>query len=81
MAMKACINNNNGYVVEALITCEDGLERYRPIINFGDRQGDAIEFVAYDFEKFNYATITARSKSYKDSDKYKRVGPCKYVKL
>lgn len=79
--MEACINNNNnGYVVAVLITCNDGLERYKPIINFGDRQGDAIEFVAYDIEKFSYATIAARVKSYKEDDKYKRVGSCKYVR-
>lgn len=33
-----------GYVVEAYFPDKDGIERWLPLRNFGDRQGDALDF-------------------------------------
>ena len=48
-----------GYVVEAYFPDTDGCERWQPLRNFGDRQGDAIDFRDIDCPELSDANIKA----------------------
>jgi len=72
--MRAQISNTSlGYVVEVYM--ESGViydyGRWHPIINFGDRQSDAIEFVEWHFENLDLSFIKRRIADYDPNNLYK----------
>ena len=74
-------NTPDGYVVKAYIylSNEDGL-RWMPLRNFGDRQGDAIEFRDYDCPKLNDWQLKCLIKQYDKNTKYIRLSSTKFIK-
>lgn len=70
--MKTSITYDCGYVVSAFLEDTDGLMRYKPLRNFGDRQSDAKEF-AKDIEEYSETRLNNMAKSYRNDVLYKRI--------
>jgi hypothetical protein len=64
-------NTKNGYVISVYTTYDVGYNKWYPIINFGDRQGDARFFMLYELDKYNESFIRRRIKDFNPKDKYK----------
>lgn len=62
-----------GYVVEALMLDKDRGERWVPLRNFGDRQGDAIECAYRDCPALPFVHIKAMANLYDKDVRYERV--------
>ena len=75
------INNTSwGYVVEAYWPDKDGLERWQPLRNFGDRKGDAIDFRDIDCPDLSDANIKFLIAKYDANRKYVRLRKGQYYK-
>lgn len=80
-AMQFQIREHNGdYIVEAYIIEDfNSLRGYwKPLRNFGQRQGDAICFKEYDCPKLENAMINLLIKAYKPERKYIRQAANKF---
>jgi len=73
MMFQIC-NMPHGYVVEAHIMDSDGVFRWHPLRNFGDRQGDARAFMEYDCRELEDNVIRALIRRYDPIVKYIRFG-------
>lgn len=62
-----------GYVVEAHWQDEDGVYRWHPLRNFGDRQGDALDFCHHDCPSYEPAVIKTLIGRYDWKVKYVRL--------
>ena len=71
-------NNPEGYVVECYWVDGD-YGHWRPLRNFGQRQGDAIEFRGHDLPKFSLSEIERMMKNYNPSILYERIGFGHYI--
>ena len=69
-----------GYVVEAYFPDSDGCERWQPLRNFGDRQGDAIDFCNIDCPDLSDANIRALINRYDWKTAYARYKKNVYYK-
>lgn len=69
-------NSHDGYIVMAEV--EDRI--WKPLRNFGDRQGDAIMFRDYDCPKLNDSQIKILVREYSVDKRYKRLSGRKFVK-
>ena len=74
------ICNDHGYIVEVYILDNDGVMRWHPLRNFGERQGDARAFKEYDCPNLEDWEIRSLIKNYKPEVKYQRLGPRKFKK-
>lgn len=61
-----------GYVVEAYYPDKDGTERWLPLRNFGDRQGDAIDFRDIDCPELTDVLIRGLINRYNPQVRYVR---------
>lgn len=67
-------DTENGYVVEAYLPDRDGLPRWTPLRNFGERQGDAKDFCEMDCPRYPEAMIRGLAKTFDPDRKYGRTG-------
>lgn len=74
-------NNPEGYVVEAFWPDADGMERWMPLRNFGDRQGDAIDYRDIDCPELSDTMIRALIKAYDKDRRYARSGKGRYYRV
>ena len=70
-------NSPDGYVVEAYIV-EDG--HWHPLRNFGDHQGDAIEFRDCDCQRLPLEHIHQLVRQYNPAVKYARISGTRFIK-
>lgn len=73
-------NTPQGYIVGAFLRDDRGYGSWVRLRNFGDRQGDAIEFREWDLPDFSVQEIRMFAKTFKIENKYKRVARRHYVK-
>ena len=74
-------NTDHGYVVEAYWPDKDGNRHWEPLRNFGDRQGDARDFMNVDCPELSDANIKALINRYDPSVRYIRVEKHKFYKV
>ena len=74
-------NTPDGYIVGIFLRDGTGCGRWYRLRNFGDRQGDAIEFREWDLPTFTDAQIRLCIKTFKIENKYKRLDKNKYAKV
>lgn len=74
-------NTPDGYIVGIFLRDGTGCGRWYRLRNFGDRQGDAIEFREWDLPTFTDAQIRLFIKTFKIENKYKRLDKNKYAKI
>jgi hypothetical protein len=74
-------NDPHGYVVEVNILDSDGVCRWHPLRNFGDRQGDARAFKEFDCPELNDNVLRALIKRYDPDVKYMRVEKHRFAKI
>ena len=67
------IRNENGYIVDVHILDNDGVMRWHPIRNFGDRQGDARAYKEFDCPELDEAHLRVLIRQYDPGVKYIRV--------
>lgn len=72
----------NGYIVGAFIYDEQGNGHWHRLRNFGERQGDAIEFREWDLPKMTLPEIKAFARTFRLGVTYIRKGfknyrPCR----
>lgn len=79
MMFQIC-NEPHGYVVEVHILDNDGICRWHPLRNFGERQGDARFFKEYDCPKLSDTIINALIRAYNPRDRYIRVNENRFKK-
>lgn len=75
-------NTHDGYIVKVYIVNDfSGLAgNWRPLRNFGDRQGDAIDFKNIDCPNLSNAVINMLIKNFDKDTKYIRVNSSKFIK-
>jgi len=66
-------NTRHGYVVEAYMLDKDGTERWLPLRNFGERQGDALDFCRTDCPKYSLDLIRGMVNTYRPDVTYARI--------
>ena len=74
-------NTPQGYIVGAFLRDDLGHGTWVRLRNFGDRQGDAIEFREWDLPDFSLDEIKVFGKTFKIERRYKRLGRRKYVTI
>lgn len=74
-------NTPDGYIVGIFLPDGTGCGHWYRLRNFGDRQGDAIEFREWDLPTFTYAQIRLFINTFKIENKYKRLNTNKYAKV
>ena len=74
-------NTSDGYIVGIFLIDGAGCGSWYRLRNFGDRQGDAIEFREWDLPEFTDAQIGLFIKTFKIENKYKRLDKNKYAKV
>ena len=74
-------NTPDGYIVGVYLRDGAGFGSWYRLRNFGDRQGDAIEFREWDLSEFTDAQIRLFIKTFKIENKYKRLDKNKYAKV
>ncbi len=79
MMFEVC-STDKGYVVEVFWPDKDGNRHWEPLRNFGDRQGDAIEFRDIDCPDLEDAVIRTLIKRYDPDVKYIRVENNRFYK-
>lgn len=74
MQFQVC-NSPEGYVVEAYVIEDPNSSGgyWYPLRNFGDRQGDAIEFKEIDCPRLEDSQIRQLIKQYRKENKYERL--------
>lgn len=73
-------NEPHGYVVEVHYQDIDGIFRWHPLRNFGERQGDAKLFKGVDCPKLEDWQIRVLIKGYDPDIKYERISDRKFKK-
>ena len=73
-------NTPDGYIVGVYLRDGNGYGQWHRLRNFGDRQGDAIEFREYDLPTFSYQQIELFVKTFDVGQKYMRKAKGRYVK-
>ena len=73
-------NTAEGYVVAAHTTDGSGYGQWHPLRNFGDRQGDAIEYMMYDCPRLTDPQISALIRNYRKEVRYKRISSKRFEK-
>lgn len=75
-------NTSDGYIVEVYIVTDFNslIGSWRPLRNFGGRQGDAIEFKNIDCQNLSNAFINVLIKNFDKASKYIRVNGSKFIK-
>jgi len=78
--MRATIQNTNyGYIVAVYFDLHrNGNYQWHRLRNFGDRQGDAIEFRDYDVPKLEDSQVRLLIKNFDINRKYQRVNGRKF---
>ncbi|MBQ6577187.1 MAG: hypothetical protein IJL91_05515 [Bacteroidales bacterium] len=66
-------NTRKGYIVEAYMPDKDGIERWLPLRNFGERQGDAMDFCRIDCPIFSPDLMRGLANSYRPEHRYARI--------
>lgn len=66
-------NTPDGYVVSAYLDDGRGYGRWTPLRNFGDRQGDAMEFCHIDCPKLDEREIRLLAKTYNQERIFMRI--------
>lgn len=74
-------NTPDGYIVGIFLMDGGGSGSWYRLRNFGDRQGDAIEFREWDLPGFTDAQIRLFIKTFRIENKYKRLDKNKYAKV
>ena len=74
-------NTDKGYVVEAFWPDKDGNRHWEPLRNFGDRQGDAIEYRDIDCPELDDKTIRIIIERYDPDVRYMRVKKHRFYRL
>lgn len=74
-------NTPDGYIVGVYLRDGNGYGQWHRLRNFGDRQGDAIEFREWDLPEFTDAQIRLFIKTFRIENKYKRLDKNKYAKV
>ena len=74
-------NEPHGYVVEVHYPDNDGISRWHPLRNFGERQGDARLFKEVDCPKLEDWQIRALIKGYNHEVKYERISDRKFKRI
>lgn len=74
-------NEPHGYVVEVHILDSDGVMRWHPLRNFGDRQGDAKAFKEWDCPELGDDVIRTLIRRYDPTVKYMRVEKHRFMKI
>lgn len=78
--MEFAINWNEGYEVAVLMVYEGGIRRWRPLRNFGDRQGDAKAFKYLDCPDLSDTQIRMLVKNFDRNVKYERINGRKFLR-
>ena len=66
------LNSYYGYIIEVWADFDaSNYYRWYPIINFGNRQSDAIEFVRYKLDDLEWSFIRRRAKDFNSAKLYK----------
>ena len=73
-------NTPDGYIVGVYLRDGNGYGQWHRLRNFGDRQGDAIEFREYDLPTFSYQQIELFIKTFDAGQKYMRKAKGRYAK-
>lgn len=73
-------NTPDGYIVGVYLRDGNGYGQWHRLRNFGDRQGDAIEFREYDLPGFTDQQINLFIKTFDVDQKYMRKTKGRYVK-
>lgn len=73
-------NTPSGYVVEVYVF-DEGRYRFRPLMNFGDSQGDARMAAFEDFPKMEPSRIVGFARMYERSKVYRRVRAGSYRRV
>lgn len=73
-------NTPDGYIVGVYLRDGNGYGQWHRLRNFGDRQGDAIEFREYDLPGFTDQQINLFIKTFDVGQKYMRKTKGRYVK-
>lgn len=73
-------NTPDGYIVGVYLRDGNGYGQWHRLRNFGDRQGDAIEFREYDLPTFSNQQINLFIKTFDVDQKYIRKAKGRYVK-
>ena len=73
-------NTPDGYIVGVYLRDGNGYGQWHRLRNFGDYQGDAIEFREYDLPTFSDQQINLFIKTFNISQKYTRKAKGRYVK-
>ncbi len=71
-------NTGHGYVVSVYDPADLG--GWRPLRNFGDRQGDARDFTLYDCPHLDGSSLRLLMKSYDPSVKHIRISGKRFVR-
>ena len=74
-------NTSYGYIVSAFMRDENGHGHWYRLRNFGERQGDAIEFRDIDLPTFTDLRLRGFIKTFRITDKYKRLSIGRYAKV
>lgn len=73
-------NEPQGYVVMAYMPTAENVYGWMPLRNFGDRQGDAIDFRDTDAPKLTLGQLRALVKRYNPNVRYQRINGRRYVR-
>lgn len=79
--MRFGVNWNNGYEVGVTMVSENGMMKYHPLRNFGERQGDAMIFKEVDCPKLTEKQLRLLIKKYNPKVRYIRcTGGHRFIK-
>lgn len=78
--MQFAINYNEGYEVCVFMPDERGLQRWQPLRNFGERQGDAKCFKYFDCPDLTELQLRMLVKRFDRSVKYERINGRRFIK-
>lgn len=73
-------NTSYGYVVQVYLRDEQGCGHWYPLRNFGDREGDAKEFLNIDLPELSDTIVRHLAKRYDKSFRYVRVSKNRYFR-
>lgn len=72
-------NTPDGFIVEVYFSDGNGGGRWAKLRNFGDRQGDAIEF-SQDVSKLDDLVLRGMERTFNPNAKYKRIAFGRYAR-
>ena len=74
-------NTSDGFVVSAFVCDTPSTHwQWKPLRNFGDRQGDAIIFKEEDCPRLNEFNLKSLINRYNKATKYRRVNNRRFIK-